>query len=77
MPTFFAQECPTCGRTLHVRFNHANRRVVCKHCQGAFVATAEEQRSNTHRDWRTAIVRRADELLAAAVARQADFAHVA
>ena len=64
MPAFFSQGCPTCGRTLNVRSADANRRVVCKHCQGAFVAQKPKQGVKAQDDWRTAMVQRADELLA-------------
>jgi hypothetical protein len=37
-PTYFVQECPTCGRRLHIRVEHLGRRVVCQHCRGRFTA---------------------------------------
>ena len=64
MPAFFTQDCPTCGRTLRVNLADANQRVGCQHCQGAFVAIEPEQRSTARRDWRTSLMKRADELLA-------------
>lgn len=36
--TYFVQDCPTCGRKLNVRVEYLGRKVVCQHCQGAFVA---------------------------------------
>jgi hypothetical protein len=36
--TYFVQECPTCGRRLHVRVDYLGKRVVCQHCRGAFIA---------------------------------------
>lgn len=36
--TYFVQECPTCGRNLHVRVEYLGRRVVCQHCRGSLVA---------------------------------------
>lgn len=38
MPTFFVQECPTCGRRVEVRVEYLGRHVACEHCQGHFVA---------------------------------------
>lgn len=35
---YFLQECPVCGRTLHVRVEYLGRKVVCQHCSGRFVA---------------------------------------
>jgi hypothetical protein len=39
MMTYFVQECPTCGRTLHVRVEYLGKRLVCQHCNGALIAT--------------------------------------
>ena len=64
MSAYFAQECPTCGRTLHVHSVDADTRVVCQHCRGAFVAA--QPQPDADYDWRPAIMRRADELLALA-----------
>jgi hypothetical protein len=36
--TYFIQECPTCGRRLHIRVEYLGRRVVCQHCHGALIA---------------------------------------
>ena len=30
--TYFVQECPTCGRALHVRVEYIGRALVCQHC---------------------------------------------
>jgi DNA-directed RNA polymerase subunit RPC12/RpoP len=38
MPTYFVQECPTCGRRVEVRVEYLGRHVACEHCQGHFVA---------------------------------------
>lgn len=35
---YFVQECPTCGRNLHIRVEHLGKRVVCQHCRGPFLA---------------------------------------
>jgi primosomal protein N' len=36
--TFFAQECPTCGRTLQIRIEYLGKSLVCQHCRGRFDA---------------------------------------
>ncbi len=36
--TYFVQECPTCGRSLHVRVEYLGRQVMCQHCHGRFEA---------------------------------------
>ncbi len=36
--TYFAQECPTCGRRLQVRVEHLGKDVICRHCAGRFEA---------------------------------------
>ena len=37
--TFFVQQCPTCGRNLHVRVEYLGRSIACQHCHGEFTAT--------------------------------------
>jgi hypothetical protein len=37
--TYFVRECPTCGRSLHIRVEFLGKRVVCQHCRGPFLAT--------------------------------------
>ena len=63
MSAIFAQECPVCGRTVHVNCADTNSRVICQHCNGAFVAW-KSKRVSRSQDWRTALMQRADELLA-------------
>lgn len=36
--SYFVQECPTCGRCLHVRVEYLGRQVICQHCRSEFVA---------------------------------------
>ena len=36
--TYYIQECPTCGRSLHVRVEYLGRMVVCQHCHAQFEA---------------------------------------
>ena len=67
---FFTQDCPTCGRSLHVDFDYAHQQVACQHCRAEFIACDARHSSHSCDDWRTALMRRADELLAA-VALQA------
>ena len=61
--TYFVQECPTCGRCLHVRVEYLGRQVVCQHCHGRFEAcdptTAIRQRSAPGVN----LLQRADQLL--------------
>ena len=57
--TYFVQECPTCGRTLHVRVEYLGKRLVCQHCGGALIATDPEGAPS--RAMR--LLERADELL--------------
>lgn len=60
-PTYFVQECPTCGRHLQIRVEYLGRKVVCQHCRGSFVATDP---SLVRMDpGGSAILRRAEELL--------------
>jgi len=61
-PTYFVQECPTCGRRLQIRVEYLGRRVVCQHCQGALIAADPAMR----RDCGNTLLKRADELLAVA-----------
>ena len=59
--TFFVQRCPTCGRQLQIRVEYLGRELSCEHCQGRFVAAGE-----THDTDESAIVKRAEELIATA-----------
>lgn len=62
-PTYFVQECPTCGRGLQIRVEYLGRKVVCRHCQGSLIA---RDPSNLRCDCGasgSALLRRADELL--------------
>lgn len=63
--TFFVQRCPTCGRQLQVRVEYLGRELSCQHCQGKFTAAGE-----THDPDESAIVKRADELIATAQREQ-------
>jgi DNA-directed RNA polymerase subunit RPC12/RpoP len=62
-PTYFIQECPTCGRRLQIRVEHLGRRVVCQHCQGRLIATDPANARCDRAELGNALLRRADELL--------------
>jgi hypothetical protein len=62
-PTYFVQECPTCGRTLQIRVEYLGKKLVCQHCHGALIAADPSMRSGTG-ETRKTLLRRADELLA-------------
>jgi hypothetical protein len=62
-PTYFVQECPTCGRRLQIRVEYLGRQVVCQHCQGQLTA-ADPTNLRCHRvESADALLRRADQLL--------------
>ena len=60
--TYFIQECPACGRRLHIRVAHLGKQVVCQHCQRRFEASDP---ANAAREESRGIdlLKRADELL--------------
>lgn len=60
-PTYFVQECPTCGRSLEVRVEYLGKRVVCQHCRGLFVASNSDMAQEMSDSG--VLMRRADELL--------------
>lgn len=62
-PTYFVQECPTCGRSLQIRVEYLGRKVVCQHCQGKLTAADPTMRLDC-RDGNKSLLIRADELLA-------------
>ena len=62
-PTYFVQECPTCGRRLQIRVEHLGRRVVCQHCQGHLIATDPTNARCDCAESGNALLRRADALL--------------
>jgi len=61
--TYFVQECPTCGRRLHVRVEYLGRKVVCQHCRGQFTASDPTGRRSPDATPADALLRRAEELL--------------
>jgi hypothetical protein len=62
-PTFFVQECPTCGRRLQIRVEHLGRRVVCQHCHGRLIATDPASIRCDSAEPQDALLRRANDLL--------------
>ncbi len=62
-PTYFVQECPTCGRSLQVRVEYLGRQVVCQHCHGRFEACDPSSAAYPPSASGVNLLRRADELL--------------
>jgi hypothetical protein len=62
-PTYFVQECPTCGRRLQIRVEYLGRTVVCQHCQGRLTAADSTNSRCDCVKSANALLRRADELL--------------
>lgn len=62
MPRYFTQDCPTCGRHLRIKQRDENQRLACPHCEGTLIAHHPQPAADA--DWRSALVKRADELLA-------------
>ncbi|MEN6450390.1 MAG: hypothetical protein ABFC96_07865 [Thermoguttaceae bacterium] len=69
-PTYFVQECPTCGRRLQIRVEYLGRRVVCQHCQGPLIATDPAGARCDGLGGGNLLLRRADELLATVAQRK-------
>ena len=70
-PTYFVQECPTCGRPVRVRVEHLGRAVVCEHCQGKFQALDPVNHHHNAREHADELLRRADDLLESIARREA------
>jgi len=60
---FFVQDCPTCGRRLHVRVEYLGREVVCQHCRGRFMATDPDAAPTEPSASAMAVLQRVDELI--------------
>jgi hypothetical protein len=69
-PTYFVQECPTCGRRLQIRVEYLGRNVVCQHCQGGLLAADPANLRCDCPQAGNALLRRADELLDAVAHRK-------
>ena len=63
---YFMQECGICGRNLRIRVVYLGKEVVCQHCKSQFVACDPSSGILPLEDSGSAILQRADELLAAA-----------
>ncbi|HWA98273.1 MAG TPA: response regulator [Pirellulales bacterium] len=61
--TYFLQECPTCGRSLHIRVEYLGREVVCQHCRGRLTAYDREGTGPTPSASSFEVLQRVDELL--------------
>jgi len=61
---YFIQPCPTCGRRLQVRVEYLGKKVVCQHCQAAFLAADPANQPLDCGESGSALLRRADQLLA-------------
>lgn len=61
--TYFGQECPTCGRRLHIRVEYLGRRVVCPHCRGSLLAGESHPPHPSGLESAQSLLRRADEIL--------------
>ena len=62
-PTYFAQECPTCGRNLQIRIEYLGKNVVCQHCGGEFEALDPSGSEYPTSASGMALLQRANELL--------------
>jgi hypothetical protein len=68
-PTFFIQECPTCGRSLQIRVEYLGKTVVCQHCRGALSAVDPTMRCDCG-EGNNSLLQRADQLLASVSQRK-------
>ncbi len=64
--TYFVQECPTCGRSLHVRVEYLGRHVLCQHCHARFEACDPSSAAYPPEESGLALMRRAEELIESA-----------
>jgi hypothetical protein len=69
-PTYFFQECPTCGRRLQIRVEYLGKRVVCRHCQGSLTAADPSNCRCDTAESGNRLIRRADELLESVARRR-------
>lgn len=61
--TYFAQECPTCGRNLHIRVEYLGRQVICQHCRGPLLARDPSTAGPVPSESGLRLLERAEELL--------------
>lgn len=71
-PTFFVQECPTCGRRLQIRVVYLGRKLVCQHCQGQMIATDPANLRCDCAESNNVLLHRADELLETVAHRESE-----
>ena len=71
-PTYFLQECPTCGRSLRISVQHLGAQVACKHCSARFQACDLDSGLSPPEDSGIGLLRRADELLHAVEKRRSE-----
>ena len=64
--TYFVQDCPVCGRFLQVKLELLGKKVICRHCQGRFIASDPTLTVPLVANEHERILNRADELLSAA-----------
>ena len=64
--TYFVQQCPTCGRALHIKVKYLGRELTCQHCRGKLEARDPEDVANLPANESLELIRRADELLSQA-----------
>jgi hypothetical protein len=62
-PTYFVQECPTCGRQLQIRVEYLGKHLVCQHCHAGIVAADPANQRRDCPQSSDALLRRANELL--------------
>jgi hypothetical protein len=60
---YYYQDCPTCGRSLHVRVEYLGRTLCCPHCRGAFRAEDPSNASAATGRGRLDLLDRANALL--------------
>ncbi len=61
--TYYAQECPTCGRALQIRVEYLGKNVVCQHCQAGFEACDPSSMAYPPSDSSVSLLARAEDLL--------------
>ncbi|MBN1908578.1 MAG: hypothetical protein JW818_02470 [Pirellulales bacterium] len=60
---YFVQECPTCGRHLHIRVEYLGKRVACQHCHGKLDARDPSGSDLPVPESGQSLLERADQLL--------------
>lgn len=62
-PTYFVQECPTCGRALRVRVEYLGRAIACQHCHATFDACDPATGLSSSMNSGSSLLRRAEALI--------------